>query len=115
MRHLAEVALFTDDVVATSAFYAQLLDAAPTTAWPGGATFTAGESTLLVHERPSSREDGPPGEDHLGFAVRDLELACAALRAAGVTLLVEPRTYDWGRSAYLRDPEGRLVELLEPR
>ena len=28
-------------------------------------------------------------------------------------VLVEPRAYPWGRSAYLRDPDGRLVELAE--
>ena len=42
-----------------------------------------------------------------------LEAACLALRATGVDLLVEPRDYPWGRSAYLRDPDGRLVELSE--
>jgi len=31
----------------------------------------------------------------------------------GCALLFEPRDYPWGRSAYLRDPDGRLVELSE--
>jgi catechol 2,3-dioxygenase-like lactoylglutathione lyase family enzyme len=31
----------------------------------------------------------------------------------GLRLLVEPRDYPWGRSAYLRDPDGRLVELAQ--
>jgi catechol 2,3-dioxygenase-like lactoylglutathione lyase family enzyme len=58
-------------------------------------------------------EDGPPNEDHVALGVEDLDAACAELRAHGVTLLVEPRDYPWGRSAYLRDPDGRLVELSQ--
>jgi catechol 2,3-dioxygenase-like lactoylglutathione lyase family enzyme len=38
---------------------------------------------------------------------------CDAVRAEGVEFLVEPRDYPWGRSAYLRDPDGRLVELAQ--
>ncbi len=29
----------------------------------------------------------------------------------GRRLDAEARDYDWGRSAYVRDPDGRLVEL----
>jgi catechol 2,3-dioxygenase-like lactoylglutathione lyase family enzyme len=36
-----------------------------------------------------------------------------ALLADGCALLLEPRDYSWGRSAYLRDPDGRLVELAQ--
>jgi catechol 2,3-dioxygenase-like lactoylglutathione lyase family enzyme len=45
--------------------------------------------------------------------VTDLDGSCAALAASGCTFLVEPRDYPWGRSAYLRDPDGRLVELAQ--
>ena len=46
-------------------------------------------------------------------SVADLDAACAALRADGCKFLVEPRDYQWGRSAYLRDPDGRLVEVAQ--
>jgi len=45
--------------------------------------------------------------------VSDLEGACDVLRERSVDLLVEPRDYPWGRSAYLRDPDGRLLELTQ--
>jgi catechol 2,3-dioxygenase-like lactoylglutathione lyase family enzyme len=45
--------------------------------------------------------------------VDDLDTTCDTLRAEGCDLLVEPRDYRWGRSAYLRDPDGRLVELAQ--
>jgi len=41
--------------------------------------------------------------------------ACEELRERGFAFLVEPRDYPWGRPAYLRDPDGRLVELSEMR
>ena len=58
-------------------------------------------------------DDGPPNEDHFAISVDALDEACATLLARGSALLVEPRDYPWGRSAYLRDPDGRLVELAQ--
>jgi catechol 2,3-dioxygenase-like lactoylglutathione lyase family enzyme len=46
-------------------------------------------------------------------SVADLERACDELRGRGIALLAEPREYPWGRSAYLRDPDGRLLELSQ--
>jgi catechol 2,3-dioxygenase-like lactoylglutathione lyase family enzyme len=57
--------------------------------------------------------DGPPNEDHFALSFDDLESACEALRAGGCEFLLEPRDYSWDRSAYLRDPDGRLVELAQ--
>ena len=111
MSGLVEVALFTDDVDAVRAFYERLLGAAPEASWPGGAIYAAGGVKLLVHERVGAPAGGPPNEDHVAVGVVDVDGACDALRAGGVELLVEPRDYPWGRSAYLRDPDGRLVEL----
>jgi catechol 2,3-dioxygenase-like lactoylglutathione lyase family enzyme len=113
MRDVAEVALFTDDVAAARAFYRDLVGAEPVAEWPGGAIFAVGATEILVHERAAAMTDGPPNEDHVALAVDQLDETCAALRASGITFLVEPREYPWGRSAYLRDPDGRLVELAE--
>lgn len=33
----------------------------------------------------------------------------------GMTIEYPPRDYDWGRSAYLRDPNGGLIELKQSR
>ena len=113
MSDLVETALFTDDVDAVKAFYARLVGASPVAEWPGGAIFGVGGVKLLVHERAGAPEGGPPNEDHFALAVADLDATAAELAGEGVTFLVEPREYDWGRSAYLRDPDGRLVELSQ--
>ena len=47
------------------------------------------------------------------MSVEDLDAVCASLAANEYTFLFEPRDYPWGRSAYLRDPDGRLVELAQ--
>lgn len=113
MTALGEIALFTDDVGTVSDFYRALVGVAPVAEWPGGALFAAGDAKILVHERATAMDGGPPNEDHFALAVADLEAACASLRDAGCEFLVEPREYPWGRSAYLRDPDGRLVELAQ--
>jgi catechol 2,3-dioxygenase-like lactoylglutathione lyase family enzyme len=110
---VAELALFTDDVDAARRFYSELLGAAPVAEWPGGAIFAAGGAKILVHERAREIEGGPPNEDHFALAVGDLNAACEKLQTEGLSFLVEPRDYPWGRSAYLRDPDGRLVELAQ--
>ena len=69
----------------------------------GGGDYEAGEVEVLVHERAGGADDGPANEDHFAVGVPDVDTACDELRAAGLELLVEPRDYPWGRSAYLRD------------
>jgi catechol 2,3-dioxygenase-like lactoylglutathione lyase family enzyme len=114
MKSLAEIALFTDDVSEASAFYEGLVGSGPVAEWPDGAIFAVGDGKLLVHARPrATAVAAPPNEDHFAISVDDLNATCTALANAGFTFLVEPRDYAWGRSAYLRDPDGRLVELAQ--
>ena len=113
MNRVVEVSLFTDDVQAARDFYRLLLAVPPEAEWPGGAIFVAGDSRVLLHERSGSLPGGPPNEDHVAIAVQDLDSACEDLIAQGLALLLPPRDYPWGRSAYLRDPDGRLVEIAQ--
>jgi catechol 2,3-dioxygenase-like lactoylglutathione lyase family enzyme len=111
-RRIGEIALFARDVAATAAFYERLLGVAPDQSSPGVAVFRAGDLELLIHE---VYEPGPgdlPCEDHLAVRVPGLDEMCNRLREDGVAV-DDPKGYDWGRSAYLRDPDGRFVELSE--
>jgi glyoxylase I family protein len=58
------------------------------------------------------------GDEHqmwmVNFRVRDLEKMAAQLRAAGVTVTVDPEHYPNGRFARIHDPEGNPIELWEP-
>ena len=111
-RGIREIALFARDVAATAAFYERLLGAPAAHAGPGFALFRTGDVELLVHE---AYEPGPgdlPSEDHFAVRMPDLDGACSELRSSGIAV-DDPKTYEWGRSSYLRDPDGRLVELSE--
>jgi catechol 2,3-dioxygenase-like lactoylglutathione lyase family enzyme len=112
MRKLAEIAIFTERVAEVAAFYEKTLGALPTYKADDIAVFSLpGSITLLIHYPYPPIEGQPPNENHIAFAVDDVRAACAELTAGGLTLLLEPRRYDWGTSAYLRDPDGHLVEV----
>jgi catechol 2,3-dioxygenase-like lactoylglutathione lyase family enzyme len=80
--------------------------------WPGGAVFAVGAVKVLVRERAVSRTVAER-RSRPAFGVEELDSACEGLRARGLELLVQPREYPWGRSAYLRDPDRRLLELSQ--
>jgi predicted enzyme related to lactoylglutathione lyase len=48
------------------------------------------------------------------FRVTDLDGLLAALRAEGVTVDDKREEYDYGRFAWIVDPEGNRIELWEP-
>jgi catechol 2,3-dioxygenase-like lactoylglutathione lyase family enzyme len=49
----------------------------------------------------------------LNYRVDDLDAVVAALRAEGVEILGR-EDYDYGRFAWILDPEGNRIELWEP-
>lgn len=101
---IAEIALFTSDVDRLVAFYGRVLEREPVSRWPGGATFDLDGVTLLVHEQGETQEGMPPNVDHFAVRIADVDAGAARLGT-------EAADYPWGRSAYLEDPDGRLVEL----
>jgi predicted enzyme related to lactoylglutathione lyase len=51
----------------------------------------------------------------INFRVRDLDAMVKQLRAAGISITVDPKNYPNGRFARLYDLEGNPVELWEPK
>ena len=110
MPRIAEVALFTDDVAGLARFYTKLLDQKPTSSSDSHASFDLGGTTLFIHVKGDAPDhEGAPNSDHVAFAL-DQDAAAERARSAGADV-VGPQDYYWGRSAYLRDPDGRAVEL----
>ncbi len=61
-------------------------------------------------ERP--QEEAPAFE--LGFKVDDVDIEYARLTALGAVAVTQPVTRAWGqRTAYIRDPDGNLIELVQ--
>ena len=116
MKRLEEIARFCADVDAAAAFYERVLGFKPASRHPGEtATFMLGDVKLFPHNRSEHAPDRPlRDEDHIAFAVVEVDRACDELKSIGLALAVGPRDFSWGRSAYLRDPDGRLVELHRP-
>jgi catechol-2,3-dioxygenase len=107
---VAEVAFFTRDVPGMTAFYERLLGRPPESSSEAHASFDLGGTTLFIHVAGDRDEhDGAPNADHVAIAL-DQDGAAERARAGGAEV-VGPKDFCWGRSAYLRDPDGRVIEL----
>jgi predicted enzyme related to lactoylglutathione lyase len=74
--------------------------------------FDAGSVRLAIHRYPTEEAREAP-EGFLVFSVNDLDVACEELRRRGAEFLGPPADRPYGRVAYLRDPEGHEIGLLE--
>lgn len=87
------------------------------------AQLATGVTRVSLYARPAmaetlGRELQPPALDapgfELGFKVDDCDAAYDELVSAGATPAVAPMERPWGqRTAYVRDPDGHLVELAQ--
>lgn len=53
--------------------------------------------------------------DHLAFEIKDMEKAISTMRKEGITITDEPFKLSPGGSfiAFIEDPDGTLIELIE--
>ena len=110
---LIELAYFTDNIQQMTEFYHSLLDAQPVAQSDDMAIFMSGETKIFIHRKYPSSDGELPPENHVAFAVDDVDATCETLMRQGLTLEVPPQDYYWGRSAYLRDPDGHLIEITK--
>lgn len=115
--------LVVDDLDRSLAFYVGLLGLPLGHRVGPYAQLATGRTRLALYERHAMAETlkaplrapdlEAPGFE-VGFKVEDVDAAYEELLEAGVRGVVEPTTRPWGqRTAYLRDPDGHLVELAE--
>ncbi|HXY85752.1 MAG TPA: VOC family protein [Gaiellaceae bacterium] len=112
MVRIAEFALFTADVPKLVEFYERVLGVGPRSRSESHAYFDVGGTTIFIHLATDEEFQDAPTGDHVSFAVPDPEALSGDLRASGSDV-VGPKEFYWGRSAYVRDPDGRLVELTK--
>lgn len=96
-----------------TAFYRALLGYEPVAASEGMAIFMVGDTKLFIHQTYVPAGGELPPENHTAYAVADVDAACQTLAARGLAIEIAPQDYYWGRSAYLRDPDGHLIELIQ--
>jgi Predicted ring-cleavage extradiol dioxygenase len=111
MARIAEVALFTTDVPRLIEFYERVLGVQPRSRSESHAYFDVGQTTIFIHLATDEAPSGAPNGDHVAFAVDDQDGLSNSLRAQGHDV-TGPQDFYWGRSAYVRDPDGRIVELI---
>ncbi|HWR64518.1 MAG TPA: VOC family protein [Bellilinea sp.] len=110
---LSELTFFTDDVTKMTGFYQRLFGKAPDYSSQNMTMFTLGGIMLLIHARYTPSAADLPPDNHFAFKVEDVDSVSRQLLEQGLTFEHPPRDYDWGRSAYLRDPDGQLIELAQ--
>jgi predicted enzyme related to lactoylglutathione lyase len=109
VARIAEVALFTRDVAGLTAFYERVLGRPPDSLSDSHTSFDLGGATLFIHVAGGEAPEGAPDGDHVAI-VLDQDAAVERARAGGADV-VGPKEFYWGRSAYVRDPDGRVIEL----
>jgi lactoylglutathione lyase len=57
----------------------------------------------------------PPAASEVAFATPEVQAGFDRATRAGAVAVAEPKTKPWGQTvAYVRDPDGHLVELCTP-
>ena len=117
------VILVVEDLDRALAFYTETLGLALGHRAGSYAQLATGLTRVALYERAAmsellGRRLAPPDPDRpgfeLGFLVDDCDAAYADLLARGAAPAVEPTDRPWGqRTAYVRDPDGHLVELAQ--
>jgi catechol 2,3-dioxygenase-like lactoylglutathione lyase family enzyme len=108
---LIEMAYFTNDVTGMAEFYRTLLGSEPVAKSDDMAIFMNGEVKIFIHRAYEAAEGELPAENHTAFKVSDVDEVCKSLTGKGLKLEYPARDYYWGRSAYLRSPDGHLIEI----
>jgi catechol 2,3-dioxygenase-like lactoylglutathione lyase family enzyme len=110
---LAELAFFSDRVPQMTEFYRRLLGLEPVAFSDHMAIFFLNDTKIFIHYRYLTQAGELPPEDHHAFLVDDVDDACERMVERGLTLEIPPQDFYWGRSAYLRDPDGRQIEITQ--
>src|SRR5687768_15171931 len=82
--------------------------------------FSAGTSVLLCFMAAETLQEaelpphGASGSIHFAFEVSDYEASLQQLAQAGIAILHRQLWKNGRRSAYFHDPDGNLLELVEP-
>jgi len=78
--------------------------------WRDAGDEKEGRTVWAIFAKRSKYFDPSPSQFMLNFRVEDLDALLAALRAEGEKV----EEYDYGRFAWIMDPEGNRIELWEP-
>ncbi|KPV50615.1 hypothetical protein SE17_25890 [Kouleothrix aurantiaca] len=120
MMRAHHIALLTPDLARLEAFYTQALGLSVLLRWDDlGIVFLDAGGVQLELCR-LDRAGAPPhaldegdGLNHLAFGVARVDVSYAELVAHGARAISPPQQYRTLRIAFLADPDGNVIELVE--
>ncbi|MDP2360753.1 MAG: VOC family protein [bacterium] len=114
----AEIQSFVSDLARARAFYEGVLGLPVRQGGEGWLALDCGVELILMAGASPAPHQANYGRERatvLCLACGDIEAETARLRVAGVRFLTEILTVPQGRYAALEDPDGNLLELVQPR
>lgn len=106
------VYVYSEDFDRICRFYEEALGIAGDRLGPSWCALPTGQSRFAVH-RQDPREPQATDPFRVDFVVEHMEAALERCEAAGAVLIRGIQDEAFGRSALLRDPEGRTFTLIE--
>jgi predicted enzyme related to lactoylglutathione lyase len=113
VQRLLYVIAFTPDLETMKAFYRDRIGLPvnhESQFWVDFETGSDEPALALIAVGPDQKR-----EIELCFESKDIETSVATMRGRGVQFIDEIRDLDFGRLIHLRDPEGNLLSLLQPK
>ena len=77
-------------------------------------TSSTGKTVFAPFSQETSYFEPSMSSFMFNFIVEDLDAVLEALKAEGVAVLPEVKSFDYGRFGWVIDPEGNKVELWQP-
>ncbi len=116
ITHLRGVTIWSANLDTLLPFYRDLLGLPVAIQIPGFVVLgVPGTATLALGTHSEVRgRNMDPARHMVGLASDDVDADSKRLSAAGVEFVEAPTDYGQLRIATLRDPEGNLVQLLQP-
>ena len=122
IRAAHHIAIYTRDLARLEAFYTQTLGLAVVRRWEApGIVFVDAGGLWLELTRQDAPDDGTQpraldqgvGINHFALQVDDVDRSFQQLVNQGVRVLAAPANYENVRVAFLADPDGNVLELIE--
>jgi glyoxylase I family protein len=122
LRGVHHIAIYTHDLARLEAFYTQTLGFAVARRWDDvGIIFVDAGGTWIELTRQDAPDDGSRpraldqgvGINHLALEVANVDSTFQELMDLGVQVLAAPADYKSVRAAFLADPDGNVLELIE--
>jgi catechol 2,3-dioxygenase-like lactoylglutathione lyase family enzyme len=120
--HAHHIAIYTRDLARLEAFYTSLLGFPIVRRWDAaGIVFVDAGGLWIELTRQDAPDDGTRpraldqgvGINHLALQVADIDRSFRELVDQGVRVLAAPVDYENVRVAFLADPDGNVLELIE--